>query len=199
MCSDEAKKIHSKTVVEGEFSNKLNELYTADGKGLFEYFQADFIRPALACGDRAELIIAIDQMEELWTICEAKWREPFLNFLAYIMKTPRVKVLMSILNDFWCVFAESKPMAHLIKPHSNYQLNTPEEKDLYDIIKGLIDVSEMDCEPGLILRIFTDAIKIHDLALPLLAYTLYILKDYYLKNNLNILSTKAYEELQIIT
>ena len=51
--------------------------------------------------DWAELLLFIDQFEELFTLVDKKYQEPFVNLLALAAKTPRIRTVVTMRADFY--------------------------------------------------------------------------------------------------
>jgi formylglycine-generating enzyme required for sulfatase activity len=118
----------------------------------------------------AEFLLFIDQFEELFTLVDKKYQNPFVNFLAQAAKTPRVRTVVTMRADFYHRCLEL-PVLDALLEEGQYALLTPRIGALYEMITWPAEIAKVQFQDGLAQRILDDT-GAEPGALPLMAFAL---------------------------
>src|SRR5262249_24519861 len=135
-----------------------------------------------------QALLYIDQFEELFTVVDERFRAPFVQFLAAIAASERLRAIVTLRADFYGRCAENPALASLLKMGS-FTLSTPGPADLYEMIQHPAQRAELDFEAGLVDQILTDTGDDAG-SLALLAYAL---DELYNAREGNTLTKAAYD------
>jgi hypothetical protein len=87
--------------------------------------------------DAAEWLLIIDQFEELFTSVPEARRDAFLDRLLSALALPRLRVVATVRSDFLDACAAHAGLrAELNTDGSQYYVDAPDARDLYDMITG---------------------------------------------------------------
>jgi formylglycine-generating enzyme required for sulfatase activity len=117
--------------------------------------------------ERAEVFIFIDQFEELFTIAEEKYRDPFVAMLAYPAR--RVRIMVTMRSDFYHRCIDVPQLARLLED-GQFPLPVAAET-LLDMIVRPAQRAALTFDDGLTWRILDDTGH-EPGALALMAYAL---------------------------
>ena len=129
----------------------VKRLRADDGGGLAE------LAPLALAGhpDHAELLLFIDQFEELFTLTQDAYREPFIHLLTITAKAPRIRIVVSMRADFFHCCVDYPKLAALLR-NGSYPLAPPGQGALYEMITGPAAKARLAFEDGLVQRILDD-------------------------------------------
>jgi formylglycine-generating enzyme required for sulfatase activity len=118
----------------------------------------------------AELGFFIDQFEELFTLVKKEYQSHFVDFLAQVAKTPRVRTVVTMRADFYhrCL---DWPVIDALFKEGHYTLLVPRIGALHEMITRPAERARVRFEEGLAQRILDDT-GTEPGALALLAYAL---------------------------
>jgi ankyrin repeat protein len=122
-----------------------------------------------------EIILAVDQLEELWTAVPAEHREPFLKFLSTAAGHDRCRVIVTIRNDSYHELTNVEALsARLSHPNSTFLLLPALGEQIGRMIRDPLKLAGIVSEDvdALVLRILQDSEELGAAALPLIAHTL---------------------------
>lgn len=120
--------------------------------------------------DWAEALLFIDQFEELYTLCAAHYRAPFIALLAQIGASTRVRAVLTLRADFFAPAVEDITMAALLES-GTFPLSVSSAAALYEMITRPAERAGLVFDEGLAARILDDTGSDPG-ALALLAYAL---------------------------
>jgi formylglycine-generating enzyme required for sulfatase activity len=120
--------------------------------------------------DWAEALLFIDQFEELYTLCAAHHRGPFIALLAQISASSRARAVLTLRADFFARAVEDNAMAALLES-STFPLSAPGTPALYEMITRPAEHAGLVFDEGLAAHILGET-GTDPGALALLAYAL---------------------------
>ncbi len=125
--------------------------------------------------DGKELLLAIDQFEELFTLCDDRERDRFATSLKTAVTAPgsRLRVVATLRADYYDRPLADAELAGLFEA-GTVIVRAPERKDLEAAIVRPAARSGIDLEPGLVAEVVRDVIS-QPGGLPLLQYALTVL------------------------
>jgi hypothetical protein len=118
----------------------------------------------------AELLLFIDQFEELFTIVNPSFREPFVNWLVQSVQIARLRVVVTLRADFYHRCVEWHALAKLLD-EGQLPLSVPELDALLEMIVRPAERASLTFQDGLPGRILRDT-GAEPGALALMAYAL---------------------------
>ncbi|MDX2137690.1 MAG: SUMF1/EgtB/PvdO family nonheme iron enzyme [Chloroflexota bacterium] len=118
----------------------------------------------------AEALLFIDQFEELYTLCAAHYRTPFIALLAQIAASTRARAVLTLRADFFARAVEDTTLAALLES-GTFPLSVPGAVALYEMIIRPAERAGLVFEDGLAAHIL-DETGADPGALALLAYAL---------------------------
>ena len=120
----------------------------------------------------AVLILFVDQLEELFTLAPAKYREPFANLLLRASDNAHLRVLVTLRADFLSQCVAVPALAELFqRPSATFPLGPPGPSALIDMIRRPAERAGLELEDGLADDILKDA-GVNPGSLPLVAFCL---------------------------
>ncbi|MBL8160952.1 MAG: SUMF1/EgtB/PvdO family nonheme iron enzyme [Anaerolineae bacterium] len=120
--------------------------------------------------DWAEALLFIDQFEELYTLCAAQHRAPFIALLAQIAASTRARAVLTLRADFFARAVDDTTLAALLES-GTFPLSVPGAAALYEMIIRPAERAGLEFDEGLAARIL-DETGADPGALALLAYAL---------------------------
>jgi formylglycine-generating enzyme required for sulfatase activity len=120
--------------------------------------------------DWAEALLFIDQFEELYTLCAAHHRVPFIALLAQIAESTRARAVLTLRADFYARAVEDATLSALLES-GTFPLSVPGAVALYEMIIRPAERAGLVFEEGLAAHIL-DETGADPGALALLAYAL---------------------------
>lgn len=152
----------------------------------------DLVEAVLSEAPRTRLLLAIDQFEELYTLCQdSEQRQHFLNkLLETINHTEGFTVVLTLRADFYGQVLSSRPFADALQD-GDIKLAPMNRQELEDAIIKPAEYFGVQVQPGLTGRIL-DEIKEEPGSLPLLEFALTQLWD---KQQDGCLSHSTYNEI----
>lgn len=145
---------------------------------------------AAALGSAALALMVVDQFEELFTLVDERYRQPFIEALAALSSAGTARVVITVRSDFYPSCLEIPGLARLLM-QGHLPLAAPTD-ELLDMIVRPAARAGLEFDPGLPARILADAGRTSG-SLPLLAYTLDEL--YRLRDDSGRLTAGAYDRL----
>lgn len=143
--------------------------------------------------DEALFVLAIDQFEEVFTLCEDEAeRQAFLEQLLYVAQTggSRCFIILNMRADFYGKVADYKRLAEIIT--LNQMLVSPmTEKEIREAILLPAEAVGLELEKALVETLLKDTIEAPGI-LPLLQHTL---TELFHKRDGNVLTLEAYQEM----
>jgi hypothetical protein len=127
----------------------------------------------LALDDRpdwVEVLLFVDQFEELFTVVDAKYRDPFINLIEQATNVPRLRMVAALRADFYHYCVEQPALAELLRSGS-YPLSAPGVGALFEMIDRPAARAGLTFEEGLAQRI-VDETGNEPGTLPLMAFAL---------------------------
>lgn len=127
--------------------------------------------------DHAQLVIAINQLEELLTVAD-ELRSAFLRFIALMVEASRIRIFCTLRSDVLPEFYRFDSFGKVLQSlhHFQYLLRAPDRVQLEEMILGPAKAGNVTLERGLVAQILDDAMATKEGALPLVAYTLQTLR-----------------------
>ncbi|MDZ4767706.1 MAG: ATP-binding protein, partial [Chloroflexota bacterium] len=123
----------------------------------------------------AEALLFVDQFEELYTLCAAHHRAPFVALLTAVAESTRARAVLTLRADFYARCVEDAALAALLEA-GTFPLAAPGQAALYQMITRPAERAGLDFEEGLAEHILDDTGDDPG-ALALLAYALDRLYD----------------------
>ncbi len=139
---------------------------------------------------RSELFLFIDQLEEVFTLANASYLGPFLDWLCTTARIPRVRIVAALRADFYHLCIARAPLAVLLR-QAHYSLAPPDLVALDRMIALPAQRAGLELEKGLAKRLRDDA-GAKSGSLALLAFAL---AEIYRVRSGNLLTHAAYEDL----
>jgi hypothetical protein len=156
----------------------------------------ELARQVLDRRNNAELVFFIDQFEELFTLCDASHRRPFIHMLSQAALTPRLRIIITLRSDFSAHCIQDDKLAGLLNA-GFYALPPPGVAELYEMITRPAALAGLTFEPDdLPSRILDDTGR-EPGALALMAFALAEL--YQARTPEGALTLKAYKQLGGVT
>ncbi len=148
------------------------------------------VERARASNGASRVLLVIDQFEELFTLTDPKFRQPFLQELIAITRLPFVCVLITLRADFYGQALQIPGMLDLLK-EGQVNVGPMNDKELRDVIEMPARRVGLRYEDGLMDLILKDIAGQTD-ALPLLEYAL---QSLWQRRQNSMLTVKAYTEI----
>ncbi len=105
--------------------------------------------------DWAELLLFIDQFEELFTLVAPQQQGPFMALLAKAVKTPRLRLVVTLRADFYEACVQRPELAGFLQT-GHYPLAAPGPATLHEMVVGPAKRAGLTFEDGLVARILED-------------------------------------------
>ncbi|WP_244176933.1 WD40 repeat domain-containing protein [Streptomyces albus] len=119
-------------------------------------------------GPAVPVLLVVDQLEEVFTLCGARERDAFLSLIrASLAADPRLWVVATLRSDFLTDLLETEHAGLVRQPALIGMLGRAE---LFQVIEGPAEAAGLSFAPGLVAQMVDDTGGGD--ALPLLAYTL---------------------------
>ena len=103
----------------------------------------------------AEVLLFADQFEELFTVVEAQYQQPFIELIAAAAKLSDVRIVATLRSDFYQHCAERPELAELLRMGS-YPLPAPGVGSVLEMIARPANRAGLRFEEGLTERILND-------------------------------------------
>jgi len=119
----------------------------------------------------AEVLIFIDQFEEFFSLVDSKYQDAFVNFLELVLKTERLRTVVTLRADFYHRCMEW-PVLDRLLAEGHYPLLAPRMGALHEMINRPAERAGLQFEEGLAQRILDDT-GTEPGALALMAFALF--------------------------
>jgi hypothetical protein len=103
----------------------------------------------------AEVLLFIDQFEELFTLADARYAEPFAAMLADVAASSRVRAVVTMRVDFFPRAVAYPQLAELLR-NGSFPLAAPTTGSLYTMITGPAEQAGLEFAAGLVEQILDD-------------------------------------------